>query len=122
MFGNHILRLCSRVAIKLNFRPYIRRYTSPNENFEYSYPLSVRLDSVYNQELNIKPRNQLKLNIHQFNYSLSRLRAHLKTLTLHVWQSFGKAMGELLRNELNDEMCDLTNSQVIEEKHHQNKV
>ena len=24
---------------KINFRPYIRRYTSPNENFEYSYPL-----------------------------------------------------------------------------------
>ena len=38
-FGNHVLRLRSRVAIKLNFRPYIRRYTSPNENFEHSYPL-----------------------------------------------------------------------------------
>ena len=24
---------------KLNFRPYVGRYTSPNENFEYSYPL-----------------------------------------------------------------------------------
>ena len=24
---------------KLNFTPYIRRYTSPNENLEYSYPL-----------------------------------------------------------------------------------
>ena len=34
--------LRSRVAVKLNFRPYIRyirRYTSPNEKFEYSYPL-----------------------------------------------------------------------------------
>ena len=30
-----------RVAVKLNFRPYIRRYTSPNENFEYSYPLNL---------------------------------------------------------------------------------
>ena len=38
-FGNHVLRLGSRVAVKLNFRPYIRRYTSPNENFEYIYPL-----------------------------------------------------------------------------------
>ena len=27
-------------VIKLNFRPYIRRYTSQNENVEYSYPLS----------------------------------------------------------------------------------
>ena len=23
----------------MNLRPYIRRYTSPNEKFEYSYPL-----------------------------------------------------------------------------------
>ena len=40
-FGNHVLRLRICVAVKLNFRPYIRRYTSPNENFEYSYPLIV---------------------------------------------------------------------------------
>ena len=37
-FGNHILRLRSRVAIKLNFRPYIRRYTSPNENLNTVIP------------------------------------------------------------------------------------
>ena len=36
---NYVLRLRLRVAVKLNFRPYIRRYTSPNEDFEYSYPL-----------------------------------------------------------------------------------
>ena len=46
-FGNHVLRLRSRVAVKLNFRPYIRRYTSPNENFEYSYPLIVGLDGRF---------------------------------------------------------------------------
>ena len=40
-FGNHVLRLRSRVAVKLNFRPYIRLYTSTNENFEYSYPLNA---------------------------------------------------------------------------------
>ena len=39
-FGNHVLLLRLRVAVKLNFRTYIRQYTSPNENFEYSYPLS----------------------------------------------------------------------------------
>ena len=33
-FGNHVLLLRSRVAVKLNFLQYIR-----NENFEYSYPL-----------------------------------------------------------------------------------
>ena len=36
-----VLRLRLRVSVKLNFRPYIRRYTSPNENFEYSYPLTM---------------------------------------------------------------------------------
>ena len=40
--GNLVLRLRSRVAVKLNFRPYIRRYTSPNENVEYSHPLIER--------------------------------------------------------------------------------
>ena len=29
----------TRFAVKQNFRPYIRRYTFPNEKFEYSYPL-----------------------------------------------------------------------------------
>ena len=33
-FGNHVLRLRSRIAVKFKFRPYIQRYTSPNENFE----------------------------------------------------------------------------------------
>ena len=33
-------KLRSHVMVKLNFRPYIRRYTSPNENFEYSYLLN----------------------------------------------------------------------------------
>ena len=40
-FGNHVLWIRLHVAVKLNFRPYIRRYTSPNENFEYSYPLNI---------------------------------------------------------------------------------
>ena len=39
--GNQVLWLLSHVAVKLNFPPYIRRYTSPNENFEYSYPLKL---------------------------------------------------------------------------------
>ena len=39
---------------KTKFRPYIRRYTSPNENFEYSYPviyccLHVRLTNSRRQ-------------------------------------------------------------------------
>ena len=34
-----MLRLCSHATVKLNFRQYIGRYTSPNETFEYSCPL-----------------------------------------------------------------------------------
>ena len=35
-----LLRRVSR-AVKHNFRTYIRRYTTPNENFEYGYPHSI---------------------------------------------------------------------------------
>ena len=37
MVGNLVLRLRSGGAVKLYFRTYIQRYTSPNENFEYGY-------------------------------------------------------------------------------------
>ena len=37
----------SRVAVKLNFRPNIRRYSSPNENFEYSYPLNIWISPLH---------------------------------------------------------------------------
>ena len=32
--------------VKRNFRPYNQRYTSPNEHFEYSYPLNQVCNSV----------------------------------------------------------------------------
>ena len=35
--GNFVLRRRVSGAVKRNFRPYIRRYTSPNEKFEYGY-------------------------------------------------------------------------------------
>ena len=38
--GNFVLRRRASGAVKHDFRPYIRRYTSPNENFEYGYPHS----------------------------------------------------------------------------------
>ena len=34
-------------AVKHDFRPYIRRYTSPNENFEYGYSHSNVLFNFY---------------------------------------------------------------------------
>ena len=38
--GNFVLRRRVSGAVKHNFRTYIRRYTAPNENFEYGYPHS----------------------------------------------------------------------------------
>ena len=46
-FGNHVLWLRSRVAVKLHFRPYIRRSYPPNENFEYSYHLNIATGNRY---------------------------------------------------------------------------
>ena len=31
----------ARGAVKRDFQTYIQKYTSPSENFEYSYPLNV---------------------------------------------------------------------------------
>ena len=36
--GNLVLRRRASGAVKRDFRTYIRRYTSPKENFEYGYP------------------------------------------------------------------------------------
>ena len=41
--GNLVLRRRASGAVKRDLRTYIRRYTSPNENFEYGYPHSNAL-------------------------------------------------------------------------------
>ena len=41
--GNLVLRWRVRGAVKRDFQTYIRRCTSPNENFEYGYPHSNAL-------------------------------------------------------------------------------
>ena len=43
MVGTLVLRRRESGAVKRDFRPYIRRYTAPNENFEYGYPHSNAL-------------------------------------------------------------------------------
>ena len=45
--GNFVLRRHVGGAVKHDFRPYIRRYLSPNENFEYGYPHSNVLFNFY---------------------------------------------------------------------------
>ena len=41
--GNLVLRRRASGDVKRDFRTFIRRYTSPNENFEYGYPYSNAL-------------------------------------------------------------------------------
>ena len=41
--GNLVLLRRASGAVKCDFRAYIRRYTSPNQNFEYCYPHSNAL-------------------------------------------------------------------------------
>ena len=43
MVGDLVLWRCASVAVKHDFRMYIRRCTSPNENYEYGYPHSNAL-------------------------------------------------------------------------------
>ena len=50
MVGNLVLRRRASGAVKRDFRTYIRRYTSPNENLEYGYPLSNTLLTVFLQK------------------------------------------------------------------------
>ena len=42
--------LRSRIAAKLNFRLYIRRYTSQNENVEYRFPLIFKQPTIHASE------------------------------------------------------------------------
>ena len=48
--GNLVLRRRVSRAVKRDFRTYIRRYTSPNENFEYGYPHSNALLTFFLQK------------------------------------------------------------------------
>ena len=45
--GNLVLRRRARGAVKRDFRTYVQRYTSPNENIEYGYPHSNALLQFY---------------------------------------------------------------------------
>ena len=54
--GNKVLRRRASGAVKHDFRPYIRRYTSPNRNFEYGYPHSSALLHVHLKLERCKPQ------------------------------------------------------------------
>ena len=64
---NHVLRLRSRVTVKRDFRTYIRRYTSPNENFDYGYPHSNPLLQL---ELKLEHCNPQKATHHPTKFDV----------------------------------------------------
>ena len=55
--GNLVLRRRASGAVKRDFRTYIRRYTSQNENFEYGYPHSNAFLQFCLQMERCKPYN-----------------------------------------------------------------
>ena len=57
MVRNLVLRRRTSGAVKFDFQTYIRRYTSPNENFEYGYPHSNALLQLRLKLERCKPHN-----------------------------------------------------------------
>ena len=55
--GNFVLRRRVSGAVKHDFRTYIRRYTSPNDKFEYGYPHSNVLFNMYTSKQGICLKN-----------------------------------------------------------------
>ena len=55
--GNFVLRRRVSGAVKHDFRPYIRRYTTPNKKFEYCYPHSNVLFNYKHRKMLCFSRN-----------------------------------------------------------------
>ena len=72
--GNLVLRRRVSGAVKRDFRTYIRRYTSPNENFEYSYPHSNALLTF-----------SLQKDSENVFYCVQRRQLHKTARQLHIF-------------------------------------
>ena len=59
---NLILRRRASGAIKRDFRPCIRRYTSPNENFEYVIPILMHCFCSFVSNLSVANRRKPHVN------------------------------------------------------------
>ena len=77
MVGNLVLRRHISGAVNLDFGTYIRRYTSPNENFEYSYPHSNAL-------LNFSLKKDSE-NVLCCAYTSSGCQLHKTACQLHIF-------------------------------------
>ena len=84
-FGNLVLRRRLSPAIKPDFQTYIRRYTSPNENFEYGYPHSNALLTFFLQKDSENVLCCTYIQLHKF------------TCQLHINEKQGYVMKSSLR-------------------------
>ena len=75
--GNLVLRGRVSGAVKRDFRTYIRRYTSPNENFEYGYP---HCNALLNFSLKKDSENVLCCA-----YTSSGCQLHITSCQLHIF-------------------------------------
>ena len=75
--GNLVLRRRVSGAVKCDFRTYIRRYTSPNENFEYGYPHSNALLTLSLQKYSE--------NVLCCAYTSSGCQLHKTACQLHIF-------------------------------------
>ena len=82
----------SHVTVKLNFQPYIQRYTSPNENFEYSYPLV--------QVSNLSSERDIKLTSVQKKVQVG-ICSHQRSLISHQMGALWVAEGPAFLQSLN---------------------
>ena len=77
IYGNLVLRRRVSGPVKRGFRTYIRRYTSPNENFEYGYPHSNALLTLSLQKYSE--------NVLCCAYTPSSCQLHKTACQLHIF-------------------------------------
>ena len=82
--GNLVLRRRVSGVVKRDFRTYIRRYTSPNDNFEYGYPHSNTLFSFFLQK---DSENVLCCAYTSSGYQLHKTARHLHIFTFQPMKS-----------------------------------
>ena len=84
--GNHDLQFRSCGAVKLNFRLYVRRYTSPNKNFDYCYPLNLKEMLFHHIQIVQDFAVSIVINISNcFDYALIFLCSWKHKLILHLF-------------------------------------
>ena len=77
--GNLVIQRRLSRAVKRDFRPFIRRYTSPNENFEYGYKLYPNSNAVLTRSFQKDSEN-----VSCCAYPFSGSQLHKTACQLHI--------------------------------------